>query len=303
MAIALLFGTCGRDELVTKYEAQNIVVLIVDGARWSETWGDSAGALIPHRSGELRQEGVMFTHFYNNGYTYTNSGHTAICTGFSQSINNTGQELPLYPSFMQYWLKATGEARNKAWVVTSKDKLAVLADCQEPGWAGMYNPMTDCGVNGLGTGYRDDSTTVEHLKNIISTDHPRIIVINFREPDFSGHAADWNAYRKGIRDTDKYAAEIWNMLQSNRHYAGKTAMFITNDHGRHLDSIPPGYVTHGDGCDGCRHIELLAMGPDFKRGSTNNQTWTHEDLTATIAEMLGIRMEYGTGQVIDHLFK
>lgn len=140
-------------------------------------------------------------------------GHTAITTGVYQDISNDGKEYPQNPSFFQNWLKQTQQASSKAWIVTTKDKLEVLADCVNSNWKGTFNPMTDCGINGLGTGYRLDQTTFQSVKAILTRDHPKLMLINFKQPDDAGHKADSLAYLKGIIDTDNYVDLLWQALQ------------------------------------------------------------------------------------------
>ena len=112
------------------YRTQNVIVLIIDGPRFSETFGDSTCQYIPNLSKELAPQGVLFTNFRNNGTTNTNSGHTAITTGVYQNIKNNGSELPKYPSFFQYYLKEKKVSKEKAWIVSSKGKLNILANAR-----------------------------------------------------------------------------------------------------------------------------------------------------------------------------
>ena len=96
---------------------------------------------------DMAQHGVIYSGFRNNGPTYTNAGHTAICTGIYQRIDNMGKELPKNPSMFQYWLKATGKPQNSAYVITSKDKLEILTNCKDRDWRDKYRPSSNCGVN------------------------------------------------------------------------------------------------------------------------------------------------------------
>ncbi|MDB4754850.1 hypothetical protein OAF80_00180, partial [bacterium] len=41
----------------TKYKTQNVVIVVIDGPRYSETWGDSTHQYIPHLSNELSSTG------------------------------------------------------------------------------------------------------------------------------------------------------------------------------------------------------------------------------------------------------
>ncbi|MCW3085393.1 MAG: hypothetical protein JWP12_2759 [Bacteroidetes bacterium] len=299
--VCILYLGCTKDPAIGQHKTKNVVVIVVDGARYSETWGNSTHQFIPHRSAMLAQ-GIMCSAFYNNGYTFTNAGHTAITTGVYQNINNSGLEYPQYPSFFQVWQKTYNQPANKTWVIATKDKLAILSDCTDPAWKGAYRPMTDCGVNGLGTGYREDSVTFKNATTIFATEHPRLVLINFKQPDAAGHANDSVAYLQGIIDTDNYIYQIWQQLQADPFYKDQTTLFVTNDHGRHTPGHLDGFVSHTDNCEGCKHIELFAMGPDFKQNYHCNMPYSQIDLASTIAELMGIKMPDAKGKVISDIF-
>jgi hypothetical protein len=277
----------------------HVVVLVIDGPRWSETWGEPERRQIPHRAHDLAPQGMLWMHAQNAGPTYTNAGHTAMATGFYQEIDNSGRELPAHPGVFQYYLKASGAAATDAWVVASKDKLEVLADTTDPAWHGTFRPSTDCGRSGLGSGYRDDAETMRHVHDILTRHHPHLMLINLKEPDASGHTGDWEAYLRGIRSTDEYAAQLWEWLRADPVYAGHTAYFITNDHGRHLDGVYEGFQEHGCSCEGCRHIELLALG--LARG-TSDRPRDQLDLAVTIAALVGVRLDGSGGHLLDEAF-
>jgi alkaline phosphatase len=284
-------------------KTENVIILIVDGPRYSETWGDSTHQYIPHMAKDLAKEGVIYTNFYNDGFTYTNSGHAAITTGFRQQINNEGErEYPKNPSVFQYFLKESKKDKTKAWIITSKDKLEILANTQNTAWENQYTPSTNCGNNGLGTGYRDDKVTLSEVKNVLAQYHPNLMLINFKEPDASGHAKNWKGYLQGIRDTDEYVWQIWNTINSDTIYKGKTALIVTNDHGRHLNGVADGFVSHGDNCEGCRHINFFAAGPDFKKNAIINKAHKQVDIPATVAQLLGFSIPPTEGTPLNDLF-
>jgi len=303
-ALFLLFISCKKtSESPAGYCTENIIVLVIDGARFSETWGDPEHRYIPVTAGELAAEGVINTQFYNNGPTYTLAGHTCITTGYYQEINNSGAELPIYPSFFQYWNRDFMASPDKSWIITSKDKLAVLSNCQENAFKYCYMPSFNCGVNGLGSGYREDSLTMEVVFNVLKEKKPHLMLINLRDPDYSAHTTNWKYYIQGIQKTDRYAGQLLKFIRTNTDYKDKTTLFVTNDHGRHLDSIPGGFSSHGDQCEGCRHIFLYAYGPDFKKGVITNVKRELPDIPATISELLHIQMANGNGIVMRELFK
>ena len=306
MALIFVFS-CKRDVPVVKpspvsFKTKNVFIVVMDGARYSETWGESHQSYIPTIK-KLASEGVMCTSFYNDGETITVPGHTAMATGNYQVINNAGQEIPQYPSIFQYYRSQFSKPATDAWVISSKDKLTVLGDCLDPDWAGTFNPRTDCGVNGIFTGYREDSVTYKHIFDTISQYHPHLVLINFKQPDAAGHANNWLDYLQQTKNVDAYVGGLWDYLQSDSLYAGSTTLFVTNDHGRHTQGVYDGFVSHWCGCEGCRHIFLLGLGPDFKTNYIETDHYSLIDIPATISKMMGINMPTGTGKVMTTIFR
>lgn len=291
-----LFASCQKDEVIVEYQTKNVIVVVVDGPRYMETWGDEQHQFIPYRSSRL-SEAVVCTQMYNEGVTNTMNGHAALLTGNYISIDNSGLQNPDFPSFHQHAQSFFGMPAEKTWIIASKDKLAALGNCNDSHWKDQFLPRLDCGVNGLNSAYRHDSITFANVKTILSTFHPSYVLINFREPDYSAHSNDSLGYLKGIKDTDSMAVALLDFIQADPFYAGNTTFIITNDHGRHLPG-QGGYTSHGDNCEGCRHTEFFGIGPDFKRNYISHVRYSMIDITATIAEICGVEMEQGKGKVM-----
>lgn len=290
------------DEVVRKYQTENIIVLIIDGPRLTETFGDDSCRYIPNLSIELAPQGVLIKGFRNNGPTYTNAGHSAITTGHYQRINNNGEELPKRPSMFQYFLKNSGFDSTQAMVIASKGKLSILTDTKDRKWRGQYRPFMHCGTDGKGEGYTSDVYTWRDAQKLLKQYHPKLVLINLLEVDVKGHQNDWQGYLKGLRNTDRTAKELWDFIQNDSIYSGKTSLIITNDHGRHLDGRKDGFVSHGDNCEGCRQMYLIALGPDFKRNVVLENKYDQIDISATIAQMLHFDMITSEGIVMKDLF-
>lgn len=299
------FSSCVQDVPVDKgdvYKTKNVIIVVMDGARYSETWGHSGKQYIP-RMRELASQGVICTSFYNEGLTSTVPGHTAITTGIYQNINNAGQEIPLNPSIFQYYLNQHLEPPTDAWIFASKDKLEVLSDCLDPSWTGKFRPKTDCGVNGNQTGYREDSITFSHLIDTLEKYHPHLVLVNFKEPDMSGHANDWLAYVDQIKKIDEYVWNLWNFIESEDQYKGTTSLIVTNDHGRHSDGVDNGFVSHWGNCEGCRHIFFFGIGPDFKKNHIDQTFYSQIDIAPTVGKIMNISIPDTDGKVMQSILK
>lgn len=294
-------NSCTKDVAIPKqYKAKNVIIIVIDGPRYSETYGSSDSSnMMP--LWEIARQGVLCTQFKNLGVTNTINGITAITTGNYGNIINGNSAMPEYESIFQKYTEQYHN--NKAWIISSKDKIAALANCSNAAYAGKYLPNTDCGNNGLNSGYRNDSITLQHALTILKNDQPNLCLITFKEPDESGHQANWNGYLLGIKNTATYTKQIVDFLNTNLNYKNNTDIFITNDHGRHLDSTAGGFVGHGDDCEGCRHISLLAAGVDIKANFLDTQAHSQIDITNTIASILNLKMDNAKGQIMHNIIK
>jgi alkaline phosphatase len=285
----IIFVACSQDKIpkpAEKIKTENVIVVIIDGPRYSETFGDSTFQNIPKQH-QLIENCAFLENFSNSGNTFTVPGHAAILAGFYENLANNGSEYPVNQTIMNYWLNATDYTANDASLICSKDKLQVLAG-NNPN---EKKPFLDCGISGLGSGYRYDSITHNHVMQKLSSSQQRMMIINYLGPDSKGHQANWTEYIAAIKETDLYVFEIWNLIQSNPNYKDKTTLIVTNDHGRHPNNIADGFVSHGDGCEGCRKIQCQVYSPDVinERVTTAyNQT----NIAATVAYLLKIPAFY-----------
>ena len=286
------------------FQTKYVVILVIDGPRFSETYGDSTCRLSPILCDSLRYQGAFYENFRNNGPTYTVPGHTAIVTGVYQRISNTGTALPRNPSLFQYYLKATSAAKTDAFIVSSKGKLDVLANTENKKWHDQFLASTYCGPNGNGIGYgRDDKTFAKVTELVTRPNAPHVMLINLLAVDVNGHANNWEKYQESITACDAYASNLWGMIQSNPVLKNQTTLFITNDHGRHLDGVKSGFVNHGDHCDGCEHISLLILGPDTPKGLSVQKEGELIDLSKTISTLLHFEMPTSKGRFLQEAFK
>lgn len=303
LGLSLWLSSCLQDPEVRNYQTRNVILFVIDGPRWTETWGDPTRQLIPFADTFFTRQGLVLTEFHNEGVTSTVPGHIALMTGVYEDIANDGSRVPAYPSLFQYVIARDHSLQQRSMVITSKDKLQVLADCTHQSLRGKCNPLTDCGVNGLGSGYRADSVTMRKVMDALHQDKPRLLLVNLKDPDYWGHAGNWIAYRQAIRQSDTYLQQLVAYLQSDSFYAHTTTLVVVNDHGRHTDGVADGFISHGDGCSGCRHINAWMWGPDFVRGREFSSPCGQTDITVTLAHLLGIKMPFAQGDCLHQLLK
>jgi hypothetical protein len=265
--------------------AQNAMIIVVDGARYSETFG-AGGKYIPRIWNDLRPCGTIWTNFYNDGATVTRQGHSSIVTGTWQKMDNEGPERPTKPTIFEYFRKANGSPEQSAAVVVGKSKLEMLAYSTDSGYGPGYSATFSLGM--------DDTSVVNILKSVMSGSHPHIVVVNLPDVDKGGHSGVWKKYISAIRTADSLIFDIWQTLQADSIYRDNTTLFVTSDHGRH-DKKHGGFRKHGDACEGCRHIMLLAVGKGFPAGKKVTIRRTQIDIAPTVGELLSFKTDLADG--------
>lgn len=256
---------------------QNVVIVVIDGARYTETFGGE-GTYIPRLWNDLRPRGTIWTDFRNEGVTKTVNGHTSIESGTWQTIANDGSERPTKPTIFEYFRKHTGVPESLACLVVGKQKLTVLSASTDPLYGSAFGATTFVEAG--------DTNVFARVRRVLETQRPRLLLVNFADVDRRAHAGDWDGYLGAIRRVDSLIGCLWTALQSGAPYRDSTVLLVTNDHGRHDDGSG-GFQNHGDGCEGCRHIILLAAGGRFSRGYLCGTPRTQCDIAASVGGIVG----------------
>jgi hypothetical protein len=292
--IVLLSAGCSRDIAAPGppkiYKTEKVVLIVIDGPRYTDINSDSALVSLPEWSA-LLSKSKLHTEIYNTGATNTVNGLSHLTTGIYGALGNNGSDTPKNKTFFHSYLQDLSINANKAAIFSSKDKIGVL---QKAG--NGIPPFADCGATG--GGYRSDSITLSLAKNYVSTQSPNLLLVHFAEPDISGHTGNYESYKNAIATTTKSAAELYNFLEDNAYYKGKTTYLFANDHGRHTTE----FTSHGDGCMGCRHLFLLTIGPDTQPGKSFKHA-SQIDIASTIAELLHLKSFRGDGRILEEVLQ
>jgi len=266
--------------------SQNVVIAVIDGARYSETFGAEA-TYIPNIWNNLRPQGTIWTNFRNEGLTKTDPGHATIASGVWQKIDNVGTLRSADPTVFEYFRKHTGASERSGAVYSGKPKLEILTYSRNSEYGKAYKASFFLAAN--------DHAVFDSIKTTITKNHPRITIINFPDVDVEGHANNWNAYLDAIRTSDSLVYTLWQLLQQDSFYHNTTTLFVTNDHGRH-DDAHGGFSNHGDACEGCQHIMLLTIGNKIPAGRTIATKHTQCDIAPAVGELLSFPTPLAEGK-------
>ena len=137
-------------------------------------------------------------------------------------------------------------------------------------------------------GVRPDMFTHNYLIETLRQDHPRVAFISYGETDDFAHDGSYNRYLDAAHATDAMWRDLWEFLESDPQYAGKTTLIITTDHGRG-ESPMEQWKGHGQDYTGSDAIWLAVIGPDTPgRGEMTGDNQLYQDqIAATLAAFLG----------------
>jgi hypothetical protein len=133
-----------------------------------------------------------------------------------------------------------------------------------------------------------DELSVYIAKHLMKRVAPSLLWITLHDIDIA-HSGAYSLYIEGIRRSDRLCAEIWNTIQTEPEYAGKTALLILPDFGRDSDTDPGGngFQHHRTGDALSRTTWLMAMGPGIRHNVVVERPVQSTDLVPTVGGMLG----------------
>ncbi|MBO4612466.1 MAG: hypothetical protein J5671_04770 [Bacteroidaceae bacterium] len=132
-----------------------------------------------------------------------------------------------------------------------------------------------------------DAFTYAYALETLLNDHPKVMWISFGDCDEWGHSRKYDLYLDGANATDAFIRDIYQTLESNRFYRGKTTYIITCDHGRGFANE---WANHGSSTKGsdATWFMMLGKGVEAKGETSECGPFYTKQIAATIANVLGI---------------
>ncbi|MGQ0541822.1 MAG: phosphoglyceromutase [Blastocatellia bacterium] len=137
---------------------------------------------------------------------------------------------------------------------------------------------------------RHDYFTFKIAQAHMKQHRTRAIHIGFDETDDYAHDKNYERVLDSLHLTDSWIKELWEFLQSDPRYRGKTSMIITVDHGR--GNSVKDWSDHGEDVPEAQHIWMAFISPDSSlRGEWENaETIYQNQAAATLCKFL--RLDY-----------
>jgi hypothetical protein len=147
-----------------------------------------------------------------------------------------------------------------------------------------------------------DELSVYIARQLMRQLAPSLLWITMHDIDIA-HAGTYSLYVDGIRRTDRLCADVWNAIQSEPEYAGKTTLFILPDFGRDSDedSGGNGFQHHRTGDALSRTTWMMALGAGVREGLVFDRRIDSTDLVPTVGAMMGFSPSLAQGTPVTEL--
>jgi hypothetical protein len=138
---------------------------------------------------------------------------------------------------------------------------------------------------------RHDAYTFRFAMDYLRRVHPRLLYVAFDETDDYAHDGKYDLVLSALNRTDGYLKDLWEALQADSRYRGKTTIILTTDHGRGRGAVD--WRKHGKDVAGAEEIWVAVISPDSVRRGVwrDHPPLFQNQIAATIAAALGL--DYG----------
>jgi len=129
---------------------------------------------------------------------------------------------------------------------------------------------------------------------------PSLILLTLHDMDVA-HSGAFSLYIDAIQRADRLVAELWQEVQANPEYAGRTTMLLLPDFGRDADGEASGFQHHRTGSPMARTTWMLALGRGAQPGRIVERPLESIDVVPTAGAMLGFATPFASGRPVREL--
>jgi len=132
-----------------------------------------------------------------------------------------------------------------------------------------------------------DELTFFMTREVMRKFAPQVLVIVFSDVE-AAHFGSYSMHLSGIRTADRLTYQLWQEVEANPDYRGKTTMVILPEFGRDPDgSSTNGFFNHRANVDSTRDTWMMTLGAAVDKPQVIERRIRHIDLCPTLAELLG----------------
>lgn len=144
-----------------------------------------------------------------------------------------------------------------------------------------------------------DELSVYVARQLMRQLAPSLLWITLHDIDVA-HAGTFSLYVDAIQRSDRLCDEIWQMIEKEPEYAGKTTMFILPDFGRDSDTSAGGngFQHHRTGDAFSRTTWMIVRGPGVRENAIVDRAVESTDLVPTLGGLFGFSPNLSHGKVL-----
>ena len=132
-----------------------------------------------------------------------------------------------------------------------------------------------------------DELTFFVSREVMRKFSPRLLVVDFSDVEVA-HFGSYALHLSGIRTADRLAYQLWQEVEANPEYRGRTTMVILPEFGRDPDgSTTNGFFNHRANEESTRTTWMMALGAGVDKPQIIDRPVRHIDLCPTLAGLLG----------------
>jgi hypothetical protein len=135
---------------------------------------------------------------------------------------------------------------------------------------------------------RFDAFTGALALEYLRTYHPRLTYAAFNDTDDFAHSRRYDRVLDVLHATDGFLRELWNTLQADPAYHGRTTLIVTTDHGRGRRAED--WDDHGRDVAGAEEIWILLVGAGIpaQGEAVGGPPARQAQIAATVLRLLGL---------------
>jgi hypothetical protein len=132
-----------------------------------------------------------------------------------------------------------------------------------------------------------DELTFFMSREIMRKFAPQVLVIAFSDVE-AAHFGSYSMHRAGIKTADRLTYQLWQEIEANPDYRGKTTLVVLPEFGRDPDgSSTNGFFNHRANADSTRDTWMMTLGAAVDKPQVIERPIRHIDLCPTLAQLLG----------------
>jgi hypothetical protein len=132
-----------------------------------------------------------------------------------------------------------------------------------------------------------DELTFFISREVMRKFSPRLLVVVFSDVEVA-HFGSYALHLAGIRTADRLAYQLWQEVEANPEYRGRTTLVILPEFGRDPDgSTTNGFFNHRADEESTRTTWMMALGAAVDKPQIIDRPVRHIDLCPTLAGLLG----------------